>query len=48
MSTSHFDSESFLKQLTTRPGVYQMYDTAGGLLYVGKAKNLKKPGDKLL
>ena len=41
MSTTDFDSESFLKQLTTRPGVYQMYDTAGGLLYVGKAKNLK-------
>ena len=38
---SHFDYEGFLKTLTTRPGVYQMYDSAGGLLYVGKAKNLK-------
>lgn len=38
---SHFDHEGFLKTLTTRPGVYQMYDSAGGLLYVGKAKNLK-------
>lgn len=38
---SHFDHGGFLKTLTTRPGVYQMYDSAGGLLYVGKAKNLK-------
>ena len=38
---SHFDYEGFLKTLTTRPGVYQMYDSVGGLLYVGKAKNLK-------
>jgi excinuclease ABC subunit C len=36
-----FDSGPFLAQLTTRPGVYQMFDEAGGLLYVGKAKNLK-------
>jgi excinuclease ABC subunit C len=36
-----FDHEAFLKQLTTRPGVYQMYDAGGNLLYVGKAKNLK-------
>ena len=41
MTVDKFDPESFLKQLTTRPGVYQMYDGAGGLLYVGKAKNLK-------
>lgn len=36
-----FDSASFLKQLTTRPGVYQMYDAGGKLLYVGKARNLR-------
>ncbi|MEK9654783.1 MAG: GIY-YIG nuclease family protein, partial [Halieaceae bacterium] len=36
-----FDAESFLTQLTTRPGVYQMFDHSGDLLYVGKAKNLK-------
>lgn len=41
MTATKFDAESFLKQLTTRPGVYQMYDAVGGLLYVGKAKNLK-------
>lgn len=36
-----FDHKSFLKQLTQRPGIYQMYDEAGKILYVGKAKNLK-------
>ena len=36
-----FDSESFLKTLTTASGVYQMYDDMGAILYVGKAKNLK-------
>ena len=38
---SKFDHKAFVNALTTRPGVYQMYDDAGGLLYVGKAKNLK-------
>ncbi|MEH6823636.1 MAG: excinuclease ABC subunit UvrC [Motiliproteus sp.] len=37
-----FDSSSFLASATQRPGVYQMYDAAGQILYVGKAKNLKK------
>ena len=36
-----FDAESYLAQLTTRPGAYQMFDSQGELLYVGKAKNLK-------
>ena len=36
-----FDHKAFLKTLTTRPGVYQMYDAAHKLLYVGKARNLK-------
>ena len=36
-----FDSTRFLKSLTVRPGVYQMKDTDGHILYVGKAKNLK-------
>ena len=38
---SSFDHKAFLKTLTTRPGVYQMYGESGELLYVGKAKNLK-------
>jgi excinuclease ABC subunit C len=37
-----FDSRTFLSQLTSSPGVYRMYDAAGELLYVGKARNLKK------
>lgn len=36
-----FDHKAFLKNLTTRVGVYQMYDAENVLLYVGKAKNLK-------
>lgn len=36
-----FDHKAFLQTLTTRPGIYQMYDTDGALLYVGKARNLK-------
>ncbi len=38
----HFDSAAFLGQLTTRPGIYQMQGAKGDVLYVGKAKNLKK------
>ena len=37
-----FDSRTFLQQLTTAPGVYRMYGGQGELLYVGKAKSLKK------
>ncbi len=37
-----FDSKAFLSTLTARPGVYRMYDAAGEILYVGKARNLKK------
>ncbi len=36
-----FDYKSLLKSLTVRPGIYQMFDSEGQILYVGKAKNLK-------
>ncbi|HEY8855977.1 MAG TPA: excinuclease ABC subunit UvrC [Rugosibacter sp.] len=41
-SATNFDSRSFLATLTDAPGVYRMLDTTGGVLYVGKAKNLKR------
>ena len=37
-----FDAVTFLKSLTSRPGVYQMLGEEGAVLYVGKAKNLHK------
>ncbi|EEF79200.1 excinuclease ABC subunit UvrC [Methylophaga thiooxydans] len=40
--TNAFDSAAFLKNLTGRPGVYRMLDHTGTVIYVGKAKNLKK------
>lgn len=39
---SQFDSKSFLATLTSHPGVYRMLDAAGQIIYVGKARNLKK------
>ncbi|MFI2810010.1 MULTISPECIES: excinuclease ABC subunit UvrC [Microbulbifer] len=41
-STVHpFDSKRFLQSVTRKPGVYQMFDAEGRILYVGKAKNLR-------
>lgn len=37
-----FDHKTYLNNLTSKPGVYQMFDNQGEHLYVGKAKNLKK------
>ena len=37
-----FDAAVFLKNLTSRPGVYQMLGEEDAVLYVGKAKNLRK------
>ncbi len=37
-----FDAKAFLKTVTSKPGVYRMYDGQGTVIYVGKAKDLKK------
>lgn len=37
-----FDIAAYLNNLTERPGVYQMIDAQGVIIYVGKAKNLKR------
>ncbi|WP_299788829.1 excinuclease ABC subunit UvrC [uncultured Shewanella sp.] len=41
MPTS-FDSKVFLKTVSSSSGVYRMYDEEGTVIYVGKAKDLKK------
>ena len=42
MADFAFDYKQFLKTVSTGPGVYQMFDDKEKILYVGKAKNLKK------
>ncbi len=37
-----FDPKAFLKELSSLPGVYRMLNTAGDVIYVGKARDLKK------
>ena len=37
-----FDDKTFLANLTSQPGVYRMLNTQGDIIYVGKARNLKK------
>jgi excinuclease ABC subunit C len=37
-----FDAAAFLRGLTARPGVYRMLDAGGTVLYVGKARSLKR------
>ncbi|MBL8395290.1 MAG: excinuclease ABC subunit UvrC [Candidatus Accumulibacter sp.] len=40
--TEAFNAKALLAGLTELPGVYRMLDAAGQVLYVGKAKNLRK------
>ena len=37
-----FDPKAFVKSLTGAPGVYRMLNAEGTVLYVGKARNLRK------
>ena len=39
---ARFDAQSFLRTLSNDPGVYRLIDRFGRVLYVGKARNLKK------
>ncbi len=41
LSENSFDLQAFLKNLTTRPGIYKMLNDQGEIIYIGKAKNLK-------
>ena len=40
--TENFDSRTFLRSLTNRPGVYRMLNAKGKVIYVGKAGSLRK------
>lgn len=42
MGDTAFDPKRFLATLTNRPGVYRMLDSNGQVLYVGKARDLKR------
>ena len=37
-----FDGAAFVARVTEEPGVYRMIDAEGTIIYVGKARNLKK------
>ncbi len=37
-----FNAAQYLKTIPNKPGVYQMFDAADKVIYVGKAKDLKK------
>jgi excinuclease ABC subunit C len=39
---SAFEPEQLVRHLTHRPGTYEMLDPAGEVIYVGKAKDLKR------
>ena len=42
LPTEPFDHKDFVLNLSSRPGVYRMVDLDGRVIYVGKARNLKK------
>ena len=42
MEEKPFDAKAFLKNITQYPGVYRMYNASDDVIYVGKARNLKK------
>jgi excinuclease ABC subunit C len=42
MASNEEDLQLKLKTLPEKPGVYQYFDASGTIIYVGKAKNLKK------
>ena len=39
---SNFNAQDFLRNLTHKPGIYRMLDSQSAVLYIGKAKDLKK------
>ncbi len=41
-ATGAFDPETVLRHLTHKPGVYRMLDAAGEVIYVGKARDLRR------
>lgn len=41
-TTENFDGESLVRSMTSASGVYRMFDANDGVLYIGKANNLKK------
>jgi excinuclease ABC subunit C len=41
-SATQFDARELIASLPHLPGVYRMFDAAGGALYVGKARDLRK------
>jgi len=38
----NFDAKAYLKTVSQQPGVYRMFDADDTIIYVGKARNLKK------